>query len=312
MKKFLLLCVFSVACFLSRAQTNIYHPFPGSNTNWNIDGIVPWACPFNTDYYESFSIIISGDTTIGNYDYHKLSIPVVQRSCTSAALHFPGYAGAFRDDTSAKKIFFVYPNDSAEQLLYDFTMQVGDTIKGYLSNYWMCMPNAQVVNSIDSVLVGSSYRKMWVIGNGWFRFIEGIGSTAGLLDPVCEIIDGPICSLLCFSLEGTVLYPANAAQCNVVMDLNDAISENRNHISIFPNPFHSEAQLENGVPSGIRGIENGLLRIYNAMGMLVREDKILNLNSYILRRDGLNDGLYFYELRASDSDLIGSGKFLVE
>jgi hypothetical protein len=52
-----------------------------------------------------------------------------------------------------------------------------------------------------------------------------------------------------------------------------------NSIKIFPNPFHSTAIFENRNGK----MENCCLNIYNSMGSLVREDKILNLSltSYI-------------------------------
>jgi len=306
MKKFLLLLIFSATSFFSGAQTNVYHPFPDSNATWNISGLVPWNCPFNVDYYETLSILISGDTAIGNYNYHKLNTPYIDRSCAQGGLHPQGYVGAFREDTSARKIFFVQPLDSSENLLYDFTMVVGDTVKGFLSSYWACLPYAQIVNSIDSTLVGGSYRKRWIIGTGWFKFIEGIGSTAGLLDHVCEIIDGPITSLLCFSQNGIVLYPSNAWMCNVITGIESVKGNAENQISISPNPFHSEAKLQNVNWGACR------MKIYNTIGVLIREEKILNLTSYTLHRDGLNDGLYFYELRTSSAEMIATGKFIIE
>ncbi len=48
------------------------------------------------------------------------------------------------------------------------------------------------------------------------------------------------------------------------------------------------------------------------MGSLVRDEPILNITSYTLHREGLSDGLYFYELRTNDSGLIGKGKFVIE
>ena len=92
-------------------------------------------------------------------------------------------------------------------------------------------------------------------------------------------------------------------------------NEKENSITFFPNPFHSEGRLEIG-EWGLRNRDlaesYAVLKIYNSMGSLLREDKILNLNSYILHRDGLHDGLYFYELQSLNYELLATGKFIVE
>jgi hypothetical protein len=79
---------------------------------------------------------------------------------------------------------------------------------------------------------------------------------------------------------------------------------------IFPNPFHTTAKI--GCFEDLDAGEKSQLTIYNSIGVLVREEKISNLNSYILHRDELRDGLYFYELQTRNHEMIGSGKFVVE
>ena len=80
------------------------------------------------------------------------------------------------------------------------------------------------------------------------------------------------------------------------------------HFTFSPNPLHTTAALN---ISDSR-FKNAELKIYNTMGSLVREEEISNINSYILQRDDLGDGLYFYELLTPDSELIGVGKFVIE
>jgi hypothetical protein len=43
----------------------------------------------------------------------------------------PGYyAASIRQDTAARKVYIVPRNQTSEQLLYDFNMQVGDIFMG--------------------------------------------------------------------------------------------------------------------------------------------------------------------------------------
>ena len=54
------------------------------------------------------------------------------------------------------------------------------------------------------------------------------------------------------------------------------------------------------------------MKIYNTLGLLVREEKILNLNSYILHRGSLIEGMYFYELSTLNAEHGWNGLFIIE
>ena len=62
------------------------------------------------------------------------------------------YLGGFRE--SNKQVYFIPREDSVEYTLYDFTKQVGDTmLVGYGYEH--------VIDSIDSVIAGTGYRKRY-------------------------------------------------------------------------------------------------------------------------------------------------------
>src|SRR5258705_7649220 len=151
MKKLLLLLA-TIFTLTANAQTSVYHPFPDSSAIWNFH-TTQWICNFGGTIHSYYSITISGDTLISSQVYHKLLTPFVQSiimgNCTPYI--YSGYKGAIRQDTADRKVFFVPPSASNEQLLYDFNMQVGDTVKGYLESW--ALPS-DTVQSIDSVLVG--------------------------------------------------------------------------------------------------------------------------------------------------------------
>lgn len=91
----------------------------------------------------------------------------------------------------------------------------------------------------------------------------------------------------------------------------------RNTISLFPNPFHSKATFKAIRPANGIDMINSRLKIYNYLGVLVREERILNDTSgtdqdYILYRGDLNDGMYFYELTTKEYELLGNGKFIID
>jgi hypothetical protein len=264
LRKKLLFCFFIIT-ISAEAQTSVYHPFPDSNAVWNVEYVFWWACgnpPLYTNRYETFSYVLNGDTAINSYTYHKVHIPFVEINCNP---NFPyqtaGYKGCLREDTNARKIYFIYPGDSVDSLLYDFNLQIGDTIRGLLSYEDLCMSlNLPVtIISIDSVLINNTYRKQWNYTNG--SIVEGIGSLDGLLEMTCQFPDAPEAHLICFTENGNTIYnspwyfPLN---CNII----DGITDNAENISleIFPNPATNELRIQN---SNLK-IES--VEIYNVVG----------------------------------------------
>ncbi len=284
-----------------KGQTNVYHPFPDSDAVWNINMIANCAPRgWEFDYY---SVRISGDTILNSEVYHKLSISFIQHSATDFCSEALGYQGAIRQDTSLKKVFYFPPTDTIEHLLYDFNMQVGDTVRGFLHSY----QNDDVVQSIDSVLVGGNYRKRWNINPGYhISLIDGIGSTYGLIQASPgTTIDLPDYSITCFSQNGITLYPDTSTHCELI----DNTKENSTNIyfaSISPNPFHSTALLQVG-----SAFETACLKVYNPSGSIVMEKRLSNQKSFVLNRAELHNGIYFLQL-INDTGQMTIGKLVVE
>jgi len=226
---FTLLAIFPFT-LATHAQTSVYHLFSDSNAVWNFHSSV-YCIMGNGDAY--YSITISGDTLINSKTYHKLSTPYVQSIVSGTCYSASSGGGAIRQDTTNRKVFFIQPSDSVEQLLYDFNMQVGDTVKGFIES-WAFIKDT--VQSVDSVLVGSSYRKRWNLPCYNIHFIEGIGSTYGLIarSPGC-ITDQADYSITCFKQNGISLYPDTVTSCDIISSVNNH-SVTKASITVSPNP----------------------------------------------------------------------------
>jgi len=219
-----LLIVGILLTFIPNVQSTTYYPFPERNATWNFHfsliGITESA---NEDY----SISISGDTTINALTYHKLM------SAFANTVALKGYKGAIRQDIAAKKVYFAAPTETTEQLLYDFTLQVGDTVKGYIqANLFQ----KDTIKSIDSVLVGTSYRKRWLLNSNYnIFFIEGIGSTYGLFEQSPgNTPDFPDFSINCYRENSQTLYPDSQTNCELINSV-EYIETNSNQIRVTPN-----------------------------------------------------------------------------
>jgi hypothetical protein len=234
MKKILLILL-TICTLTAKSQTAVYHSFPDSSAIWNFHYSLVLCSPFGSiDSY--YSITISSDTLINSQVYHKLYTPFVQSVVSGLCPPLNlDYEGAIRQDTANRKVFYVAPSASTEQLLYDFNMQVGDTVKGFLESF---ASPTDTVHSIDSVLVGTNYRKRWNI-NPWYNIylIEGIGSTYGLVVPSPGfIVDFADYTLTCFTQNGQTLYPDTITNCVLITDAENIYPEYY-LTTISPNPF---------------------------------------------------------------------------
>jgi hypothetical protein len=312
MKKIFTFFILAAAHNFSFSQTNIYHQFPDSNATWNIHTF-QW-CGLGFDHWEHFySYTIGNDTVINTNIYHKLIVPIevitsAGQCTTSGTWTSPGYyAGAFREDTSAKKIFFMLPFENTEQLLYDFTIQVGDTILGYFEH--MCDPGTVI--AIDSVLIGSDYRKRWITYEDMYdtlSIIEGNGNSSGLLELQCLHLDADEFVLTCFSQDGITLYPDANSSCDIIDHTNqNRISETLCRIT--PNPFAVSARLE--IKDRKNGNENYTLSIFNTLGAVVRKKDFQKGESLEIEKGELIEALYFYFV-STENKMLGSGKFVIE
>ena len=299
--KLLLSLLSFLSPLLILAQSSIYHPFPDSNAVWNeeYDFFDHYPSPISIDNY---SIAISGDTMINGLQYHKLITPYVQHQYIPPHFIGPlvptGYRGAFRQDTVARMVYFVASGDSSETVLYDFNMGIGDTILDQTN----C---AVTVYSMDSILIGSDYRKRWNIAGsiqGPFEIIEGMGSSIGLLKTWLCDGDGFKNYLICFQQNGVTRWPSpSSTPCHLINTTEEPISQNRLY-TLSPNPFHEYSMI-------VTYAAFDQLEIFNSLGVRVRCQKV-DSGELIIERTSLPAGMYYFHL-SSHKRLNISGKFII-
>lgn len=254
-------------------QTAVYHPFPESNAVWR-----DTTCGMS-------SIQFSNDTFADGHTFHKLFINAVYYPLSAYGFceyfdqpnFISYYAGAVRQDSLLKKIYFLLPDSAHEVLLYDFNSTVGDTIKTYLSRSYHYPPVSTVVTSIDSILIGTQFRKRWTysVSNGnTTKVIEGIGNIQGLLvayETVFYFGNWP--NIICFSHNNQALYPfynPNSG-CSPVTGVAE-LPVNGN-ISVFPNPSNGSFTVDFANMKNLKEI-----LLYNLLGKTVFHLSINNQN----------------------------------
>lgn len=196
-----------------------YVKFPIDSAIWRVDYWNFDACGIpqpNAQYQYTFD----GDSIVNSISYSK-----VYSSGISNCLSF-GFCGLLRDDTLNQKVYFIQPDSSSEKLLYDFSLNVGDTVPD-LFNYTGV---SVIVDSIDTINYGGIARRRfrYALNMGPHNdpyIIEGIGNVSGLLVP----LESPTISyyLICFSIGGQYIFPDSTGTCILI--------NKTNQIGSFPN-----------------------------------------------------------------------------
>ncbi|HXD94640.1 MAG TPA: T9SS type A sorting domain-containing protein [Bacteroidia bacterium] len=306
-KRIFVLLVFLLPLFTIHAQTNVYHEFPDSNAVWSEqDNFNPCNCSNScTDACGFFNnFFMSGDTAVGMHVYHKIYV--------TSAYYFNGVYNNFpptttfsvgiRQDTLAKKVF-MFKAGVNDTLLYDFNLHVGDTLPAsYVSQRGL-----NYVSSIDSILIGTNYRKQFHIStstsSNYVNLIEGIGSLFGLVAKLVPPFEsGSV--LNCFTQNGNTMYTnGGGADCFLTLGLKNNESNLFADLKVSPNPF---SQLTNITTN----IKEGVLTICNLYGQQVKQLKIVTNQTIILQRDNLPSGLYFMSLTKNDK-IVATKKLIV-
>jgi hypothetical protein len=256
-----------------------YVPFPDSNAYWS-------------EYYSNYgypnykyTYFIKGDTILNSLTYHK----IYSDDSTSTIK----YIGGLREYN--KRIYYIDRYCSHNILLYNFNLNVGDSMK--LSCMLCDTPTVYTkLTSIDSViLTNMKYRKRLNFDNGTYYppWIEGIGCMGGLLYPYYSCT-ACMCGYesVCFEQNDTTLYtnpsPYNIYNCFDYITSVNELNNKEDLITIFPNPAASKLTIE--------APQNSIIEILNIEGQLI---KILvssgNITSVIVST--FPSGMYFIKVR---------------
>ena len=280
------------------ANSQTYFPLPTSNAQWNCSYAQGWFSGPNSgvDGYE-MSYIITGDTLIGGITYSKLNKSVNYTvNEYYSGVHFYSstyegisYAGCFRNDSINQRVYYMPVDSSNEKLLYDFSLQVGDTVGDWWNSDYNPLMYTIIVESEDSILVNGTYRrrlKLTETANDPGYLIEGIGSTFGLLNPLAYFEN--IGSLDCFSVNGQTLFPDGSSPCMLVDQINDLTPSST--FSIHPNPAKEFIYLNVPVKTTPSSYE-----ITDCTGKIIQTGRVLiqSENEQSINISNLPAGFYF-------------------
>jgi len=282
MKKYIILIFGLFTTLWSYSQD--YYPFPDSNAIWNSKYGGYYGTPI-------VRFGLNGDTVINNQVYKKVYQIVDDSTLNLANMT---YYAAIRENAS-KQLFAKMTDYDDEILIYDFSLNIGDTIisnspSGYL-NYDLC-----IIADIDSIeLENNQFRKRFKINDYEQDYwIEGIGSIGGLFHPTMDYIIGSYCDLTCFKNNDTAKY-INNPQCDKCFCFLQTpvieIEENNDFINVYPNPATTNINI-------VFELQNGLseISLINSIGNSI-ENRITSSFPIQINIENLPIGIYLIKLR---------------
>ncbi len=195
--------------------------------------------------------LIHGDTLIENVVYNKVYTTI--HASSTVYLPYPqppittlsqGRSGPtfIRFDSAEHKVYFLPSIDSSERIIYDFNLQVGDTLPMQSAFY-----TPGLVDSIENVsLFGISVKKFYTtegVGGAVYEenyILEGMGGSNGLayFQPMAVLVSGGIftTSLVCFQSGDSIYNPRNQ-DCPFLEVVSTTLpSEEAVSVLVSPNP----------------------------------------------------------------------------
>jgi len=238
------------------------------------------------------------DTLINGLQYNKVFRFYSEPPDPSSA----EYIGAIREDDNQRVFYlgehpFSYPvTDTGEIMIYDFSVNVGDTIREglFTTNEYL------LVSEIDTIPIGETLRKRIHFENyAGTKWIEGIGNERGLLYYSGELMNNGLWGdLSCFYQDDAKLFHnQNYDYCaEGISNQISQVSDNPD-IRIFPNPCSS------GYVDIEASFELRSIQLLNMGGQVIREFQGSKEYNHRIQTGKLEPGIYFLKLINSRNEI---------
>jgi len=282
MKKILL---FSILFTTLQLFSQNYTPFPENVAVWDVY-FQPGEPNLQVKDYTRY--LMKGDTTINNVTYNKIYSFGYQ-------IHYPPKPIVFtkteafgiRQDIAKKKVYrtVVVKNKTIDTLLYDYNLNLGDTIPVTFTTGNQSFP--QTVAAIDSISFhGKKYRRFKlspIAGVPNAALIEGVGNANGLIEPHYGIFEaGYILTDFCNSDHSDCTVP-------LALEIKDA-TKDQLQVVVYPNPFSDKLTIVFNEDNGKYNIA-----IIDILGKEIRKFDFIG-KELAIPKDEMKSGIYFLKI----------------
>ena len=300
MKKFYLLSVILLISIIGFSQA--YKPMLEENKTWETGYYIPFQSIPTTDYYLCY---LDGDTLVDGNLYYKLFVRDTVIAGNPLPLTYPSisqFTGKLiREDTLTKQIFGRTLGDTCELIIYDFSVNVGDTMRSV--QWGMSSPdlyNHAIVDSIKPyVLDNGEISKIYYVNpldfgvlTYPFFVIEGVGSVHDFYYPFYGVFEDDV-HLNCVKDNGVTLY--SNGTCGTILSINDKKND-QTAFNIYPNP-------NNGEQVSIVGENIKTIELLNVQGKLLKTFKV-NSSELLINLENQAKGIYFVKAQFNNGTIV--------
>ncbi len=249
--------------------------FISKNKIWS-NGLLGYDHISSHEYYpvRSNYIKIGEDTLLNGQKWSKLFV-----SYDENHVDWEFQGGYIREDS--KQVFYKW-NNNDEEILYDFSLKIGDKIK-------LRFDSSFTVDSIKNLpILNNEYRKHYYLSTpesslGYVVWIEGIGSISGFFENTGNIlVDGGPSVLLCYEENNVQIYKDTIYGFDTCFFQNTLKVNNykyQNDFDIYPNPA------DENIKVNFKNIDSKglLLSLFSVNGKLIYQkklngDKVFNID----------------------------------
>ncbi|MEI7727854.1 MAG: hypothetical protein WCK09_22295 [Bacteroidota bacterium] len=276
-----------------------YHPLVETGKVWStIHNYYPGLTPYS-DFVK-----FQGDTTINGLAYKKVwrSTDALQATWNSD--------GFIREDNSRHVYYMNWAGGPANNLLYDFSAQAGDTVNLFYDPMGIFF----IVDSVDNttLLTGETRLRLFLsayIGGGFLlghdTWVEGMGSLYGVLQSGSCALVGDSPALLCFHENDTLKYFLNNFSTCFVTTGTGEHQANGVSIRIFPNPTTGKLSIRVYDPAALP------LKVifYDPAGKKILEKALVKEISEVDLAGHPSSAEAFYTISGS-CGVVSTGKFI--
>lgn len=323
-----LLLILTFIAFFSQSKAQLTADFPDSNYYWNsYYSFSVFEMGARDEFY--FTLYYKSDTIINNQTYQKLFIKYSMINNNGfwgiAGVNYRGdkYYGLIRNDKINKRVYIKreaflhgFPRtdiDSAETLLYDFGLNVGDIYPITIHN--KTIDSNEYIFRIDTIIDPQNVKRACyfinnksggpadpTIFNG--VVIQGVGGRNGLIGDIFNYWDWSYTeSLSCFKINnigyqtqisGThaSLTEINYCDKHEYLSVSNLINKN---ISISPNPVTSTFTID--IPE-----EEATFTITNTLGQSQEIKGIREGTIWKLDVNSLSNGIYYLKISSFNNN----------
>jgi len=243
---------------------------------------------FNTSHYK-----VSGDSVINTVEYKKIWVSQYPNP-VAWDLHFLA-----REEGSGK-VFAYNPNGSGEYLLFDFSLNPGDSAfiySGFSYEQWV------KAAAKDTIYVGGSWRERIFIESSVSPvdiWVNGLGSMIWGPQSRPAGFVGSIDTVICIHENNSLIFQKPGfTTCHLE---NVGIAETgEQSLILYPNPVEDVSVFQTS--TAINGPV--VLTVYDVLGRLSKTIKESGLEQIQIRHSDFRPGVYFFRISFNQKEFCG-------